>query len=65
MSILKIPEFRGKIEYSSPDKYRLAKRSGELVLQGRFQYEEIHEGGVRVGKWEWRDLPTVDLDQEE
>ena len=48
------------IEASAPTSYRLAKRGGELILQGKFYYCRNESGG-----YEWRDIPTVDLDIQE
>lgn len=52
-------------EVSEPAAYRLARRAGELVLQGRFDGIRIEHmegiGWVQCHVSEWRDLPTVDL----
>lgn len=41
---------------NTPSAYRLARRSGELVLQGGFRWTRGVEGG-----FEWRDIPTEEL----
>jgi hypothetical protein len=46
------------MESIHPISYRLGRRAGEMVLQGAFQWAEGGKGGV-----EWRDMPTVDLDE--
>ena len=44
-----------RIEYGTPSAYRLCrKKSGDLVLQGAFGWEE----GATHG-YEWRDIPEV------
>ena len=43
-----------------PIGYRLGRRNGELTLQGAYQWAQGLEGGV-----EWRDVPTVELDDEQ
>ena len=48
-----------RIENSTPSAYRLGRRSGELVIQGAYQWQQ----GLKYGH-EWRDIPTVDLDAE-
>jgi len=63
-----------KTESEKPSKYRLARRwtdstynSYELVLQGCFEWSEVHESGEgyvhgeEVYGEEWRTLETVDL----
>lgn len=49
-----------RIEERAPRAYRLGRRSGELVLQGAFFWSQ----GWNEGGHEWRDIPTVDLDDE-
>jgi hypothetical protein len=45
---------------TAPISFRLGRRQGVLVLQGCFQWGEGTTGG-----YEWRDLPTIDLDAEQ
>jgi hypothetical protein len=45
-----------RTEQPTPN-YRLARRSGELVLQRAYQWQQGSTGGL-----EWRDEPIVDLD---
>lgn len=52
-----LPANRSRMESIHPITYRLAKRAGEMVLQGGFQWAEGESGGI-----EWRDMPTVNLD---
>lgn len=49
-----------RVENSTPRAYRLARRNGELVLQGSFFWTQ----GVYYCH-EWRDIPIVDLDSPE
>ena len=46
-----------RVEDGVAKAYRLARRNGELVLQGRFQWTCGWECGH-----EWRDIPVVDLE---
>jgi hypothetical protein len=52
------PTNPSRMESIHPISYRLGRRAGEMVLQGAFQWAEGGKGGV-----EWRDMPTVDLDE--
>jgi len=45
------------MESTSPVSFRLARKAGELVLQGMYTWQE----GSLYGH-DWRDIPTVDLD---
>ena len=45
-------------EALEPHAYRLARRDGELVLQGAYRWWR----GMAEGA-DWRDIPTVDLDR--
>lgn len=38
--------------------YRLARRKGELILQGAYRWQQGSMSG-----FEWRDIPIVDLDE--
>jgi hypothetical protein len=40
---------------SSPTAYRLVRRGGELLLQGRFDWTDGKQAG-----FDWRDIPTVE-----
>lgn len=47
-----------RIESATPSAYRLCiKKSGEKVLQGKFDWECGYEHG-----YEWRDIPEVKED---
>ena len=46
-----------RIEDSVAKTYRLARRNGELVLQGCFQWKQGNVYGH-----EWHDIPVVDLE---
>ena len=48
-----------RTENSTPIAYRLVSRSGTLTLQGLFQWTE---GWTKSGG-EWRDIPTVELEE--
>jgi len=48
-----------RVEAGVPGAYRLARRNGELVLQGCFYWRCVQEYGH-----EWRDVPTVELEAE-
>lgn len=50
-----------RIEDQVPRAYRLGRRHGELVLQGAFFWSQ----GWDKGGHEWRDIPIVDLDDED
>lgn len=50
-----------RIEERAPRAYRLGRRNGELVLQGAFFWSQ----GWNEGGHEWRDIPIVDLDDDE
>ena len=50
----------GKIENTLATSYRLARRNGELVLQGCFFWREGADGG-----YDWRDIPIIDLDADQ
>jgi hypothetical protein len=47
-----------RVEDGQAKAYRLARRSGELVLQGCFQWTQGSDYDH-----EWRDIPIVDLDE--
>jgi hypothetical protein len=48
------------MENTIPQRYRLARKStGELILQGAYFWND----GTSFGH-EWRDIPTVYLDEE-
>ena len=49
----------GQIETKSckPIEYRLVKRNSEFVLQGCFHYQK----GFSESRFEWEDIPTIDL----
>lgn len=49
-----------RVEYSDPRAYRIARRNGELILQGAFSWSEGNSYGHN-----WRDIPIVDLDFQE
>lgn len=51
-----IGNYGGHIESSTPVQYRLARRNGELILQGAYQWHDGRGGGL-----DWRDEKTVDL----
>jgi hypothetical protein len=46
-----------RVEDNVAKAYRLARRNGELVLQGCFQWTQGRDYGH-----EWRDVPTVELE---
>lgn len=48
-----------RVESSVPVQYRLARRNGNLILQGCYQWQQ----GFDSSGFEWRDIPTLDLDQ--
>ena len=48
-----------RVEAGLPGAYRLARRNGELVLQGCFCWTCGREYGH-----EWRDVPTIELEAE-
>lgn len=50
----------GTVENNNPVAYRLARRNGELILQGAYQWQQGSMGGH-----EWRDIPIVELDEPE
>lgn len=47
-----------RVESNDPAAYRLARRSGELILQGAYRWQQ----GSMAG-FEWRDIPIVELDE--
>ena len=48
-----------RVESSAPCAYRLARYpNGDLVLQGAYMWTDGTAGG-----FEWRDIPTVDLER--
>ena len=49
-----------RVESSVPTQYRLARSNGNLILQGCYYWHE----GPAYG-YEWRDIPTIDIDQQE
>lgn len=49
-----------RIESLDPKVYRLAKRNGEMVLQGAYYWSDMQDG-MPCGGFEWRDIPTVEL----
>ena len=49
-----------RLENSDPTAYRLARRKGELVLQGAYRWNQGSDWG-----FEWRDIPIVELDEPE
>ena len=44
----------------SPAAYRLARRKGELILQGAYRWQQGSMSG-----FEWRDIPIIELDEPE
>lgn len=53
-----------KTRFAKPSEYRLARRNGELILQGLFPGSEQHSGGIHgwvSGSSQWCDIETVDL----
>lgn len=48
----------GLIQNLSPIEYRLAKKNGTLILQGKFSWQRGSERGC-----EWKDIPTINLDR--
>lgn len=48
-----------RVENLTPVLYRLVKRDGVLTLQGLFEWCEGSCGGH-----EWKDIPTINLDEE-
>lgn len=52
----------GRVDDKFPREYRLARRKGELLLQGRYEWVEY---GNKVSQdqrgSEWRDLETVEV----
>lgn len=58
VKILTVPLNELYWESTIPTSYRLAKKaSGELVLQGLFQWSN----NMNVGGQVWKDIPTVEL----
>lgn len=49
-----------RVESNDPTAYRLARRNGELILQGAYRWQQGSMGG-----FEWRDIPIVELDEPE
>jgi len=47
-----------RVESGDPVAYRLARRNGELILQGAYHWQQGSSGGH-----EWRDIPIVELDE--
>ncbi len=54
--------WENRIEHIFPNNYRLVKKNGELILQGAFQFVETLGDYCNSG-FTWRDIPTVDLDE--
>ena len=48
------------IHQTDPAAYRLARRNGELILQGAYRWQQGSMGGH-----EWVDIPIVELDEPE
>lgn len=54
----------GFISSNAPIAYRLARRDGELILQGQFSVTKYSGEGYwsrAYGAWEWSDLETVEF----
>ena len=61
-SVMIDPHARGRFSIGSefPIAYRLARRGGQLVLQGLWRDTEW-EWGRPMQRDEWRDIPTVEI----
>ena len=58
-TVATIPDSWARFESINPSGYRLVrKRNGEMVLQGAFHWQQ----GFSTSGFEWRDIPTVDVD---
>lgn len=57
MNDIEVAIMHGRVGSANPVEYRLAKRAGQLVLQGGYEWRDSQSYGI-----EWRDMPTVDLD---